>query len=69
MALVKSVALGAVAALAVPYVVGDGAGELSAWIRTGLVRFPFGAVQLAWSWPLFGFVTLFAWGVLAWSNK
>ncbi len=69
MALGKSLALGAVAALAVPYAIGDGAGELSEWIRTGLVRFPVGDVQLAWSWPLFGFVTLFAWGAFAWSNK
>ena len=69
MALTKSVALGAVAAVAVPFAVGDRAGELSEYVRLGLVRFEVAGVPLGWSWPLFCFVTLFAWGAFAWSNK
>ena len=69
MALGKAVLIGAIAALAVPYVMRDGTSDISAWVHRGLVDFSLGSVQIGWSWPLFCVVTLFAWGFLAWSER
>jgi len=69
MALVKAVAVGAVAALAIPYVIRGGSGQLVEWLHYGLVNVSAGGWHFAWSWPLFCVVTLFSWGFLAWSNR
>lgn len=69
MALGKAVLAGAVAATAIPYAMRGEAGDVPEWLQRGLVPLPLGDLHLAWSWPLFCVVTLFAWGFLAWSNK
>lgn len=69
MALVRAVALGAVAALAIPYVIRGGTGQLVEWLHYGLVHFSVSGLHFAWSWPLFCVVTLFAWAMLGWSNR
>ena len=69
MALVKAVTIGAVAALAIPYVIRGGSGQLVEWLHYGLVHFSIGGWDFAWSWPIFCVVTLFAWGALAWSSE
>lgn len=69
MALVKAVIVGAVAALAVPYAIRSGSGQLVEWLHYGVVQFSAGGVHLAWSWPLFCIVTLFTWAMLAWANR
>ena len=69
MALVKAVAAGAVAAMAVPYLLRNDTTELGQFIRSGTVSFMASDYQLYWSWPLFSIVTLFTWGMLAWANK
>ena len=69
MALVKAILAGAVAATAIPYIIRGGSGRLVEWLQYGLVHFSPGGLHFAWSWPLFCVVTLFTWGLLAWSNK
>ena len=69
MALGKAVLVGAIAAIGVPSLMRGGGGELGSWLGRGVVHFALGDVHLAWSWPLFAGVTLFAWGLLAWANK
>ena len=69
MALAKAVVAGAVAALAVPYVMHEDQAGLGGWVERGLVHFDVGNMHLGWSWPLFCLVTLFAWGMLAWANR
>jgi len=69
MALVKAVIAGAVAALAVPWVIRGGTGQFVEWLHYGLVQFSIGSVHLAWSWPLFCIVTLFTWAMLGWANR
>jgi hypothetical protein len=69
MALVKAVVAGIVAAVGVPYAMQGNTGQLGEWLQRGLVHFSLGNVELAWSWPLFCMVTLFAWGFLAWANR
>jgi hypothetical protein len=69
MALAKGIAVGVVAAVAIPWVLADGEGQLSEWTRQGLLRFDAAGTEIPWSWPLFCVVTLFAWGFLAWSER
>ena len=69
MALGKAAVAGAVAALALPYVMRDDHDAFGGWIHRGTINFDLGGVHLAWSWPIFCVVTLFAWGLLAWANK
>jgi hypothetical protein len=69
MALVKAVALGAVAAVALPYVAHGQAGEFAQWLQIGMVRLHVVGIALEWSWLIFSVVTLFAWAMLAWSNR
>jgi hypothetical protein len=69
MALVKAVLAGAVAALAVPWAIHGGSGQLVELLHYGVVQFSIGGVQLAWSWPLFCIVTLFTWAMLGWANR
>ena len=69
MALVKAVAAGTVAALAIPWVMRGGTSELVQWLHYGLVEVRFESVHFAWSWPIFCVVTLFAWAMLAWANR
>ena len=69
MALAKGIAAGVVAAVAIPWVLADGDGQLSEWTRQGLMRFEVAGNSIPWSWPLFCIVTLFAWGFLAWSER
>ena len=70
MAVGKAAALGAVAAAGVPYLLRDmedsPVGEL---LEAGLTRFTLSGFHVAWSWPIFAFVTLFAFGFLAWAEK
>ncbi len=69
MALVPAVAIGGVAALAVPYVMRDDPAALGGWIHRGVVDFTVANLHLYWSWPIFSIVTLFAWAFLAWANR
>jgi hypothetical protein len=69
MALVKAVLAGAVAAIAVPYVIRGGSGGFVEMLQYGIVQVSLGSVQFAWSWPLFCVVTLFTWGFLAWAER
>ena len=69
MALVKAVLAGAVAAIAVPYVIRGGTGGFVEMLKYGTVQFNLGSVDFAWSWPLFCVVTLFTWGLLVWADR
>jgi hypothetical protein len=69
MALVKAVMIGAIGALAVPYVMRDGTGQVADWARYGLVQLHLEGFHFAWSWPIFCIVTLFAWAMLAWADR
>jgi hypothetical protein len=69
MPLTKAVAIGAVAALAVPYALSDLGGRTGDAIRAGLVHIDLGSLQLGWSWTIFAIVTLLAWGALAWASR
>jgi hypothetical protein len=69
MALGKSVLIGLVASLAVPFVLSNNAGQLSEWVRRGLVDFELGGEKIGWSLPIFAGVTLLAWLLLLWSEK
>ena len=69
MALGKAVLAGAVAAFALPLVMRGDAGQLGQWLQRGIVQLALGDVRLAWSWPLFCLVTLFAWGLFAWADR
>ena len=67
MAIGKAAIIGAVAAGAIPYVAGT-QGEIANWVNRGIVVLPFGP-NLHWSWMIFAIVTLFAWAMLAWSDR
>lgn len=69
MALVKAVLAGAVAAIAVPYVIRGGSGGFVEMLETGLVQVHVAGIHFAWSWLLFCVVTLFTWAFLAWANR
>ena len=69
MALAPAAAIGAAAALALPYVMRDDPAALGGWIHRGVVDFSVADYHLSWSWPLFCIVTLFAWAFLAWANR
>ncbi len=69
MALGKAVIIGTFAALAVPWVMRDQAGELGGWVQLGVMELSLGGSVVRWSWPLFCAVTLFAWGFLAWADR
>ena len=69
MALGKAIIAGAIAALAIPYVVRPDSGELGGLIQRGTMSFSLGDAHLAWSWPVFCIVVLFVWGLLAWANR
>ncbi|HST36132.1 MAG TPA: hypothetical protein VLK25_05835 [Allosphingosinicella sp.] len=64
MALAKAVGLGAVGALAIPWLVWGGTGRLVEWLHYGLVHFYIADRHFAWSWPIFCTVTLFTWLLL-----
>ena len=69
MALGKAIIAGAVAAIAIPFVLRPEAAELGGWMRRGTMSFTLGGFHLAWSWPVFCIVVLFVWGLLAWANR
>jgi hypothetical protein len=69
MALVKAVFAGAVAAIAVPWIIKGGTGGFVEMLQTGLVQVRLGSVHFGWSWLLFCVVTLFTWGLLAWADR
>jgi hypothetical protein len=69
MAIGKAASLGAVAAVGVPYLLVDIEDQVGELIETGLSRIAAGDVHIPFSWPIFGFVTLFAFGFLAWAQK
>lgn len=64
MALARAVVVGAVAAIAIPYLNSEDGGQLSEWLGRGVVHFTAGTFHLAWSWPIFCIVTLLAWALL-----
>jgi hypothetical protein len=69
MALGKAVLVGIVASLAVPFVLGNDAGQLSEWAHQGLVKFSVADREFGWSLPIFAGVTLIAWLFLSWADK
>jgi hypothetical protein len=69
MAVGKAATIGAVAAIGVPYLLVDVEDRIGELIETGLSRVALGEFHIPFSWPIFGFVTLFAFGFLAWAEK
>ena len=69
MPLVKAVVAGAIAAIAIPFLARGADGEIGGWASYGVVHLNAGGTHLAWSWPIFGIVTLFTWGLLAAANR
>jgi hypothetical protein len=68
MPLVKAVIAGAVGALAIPWAIRGGTGPLVTLLHYGLVEIRTESVHVAWSWPVFCIVTLFAWAMLKWAD-
>jgi hypothetical protein len=64
-ALTAAVGTGAVAAIAVPWLLADQQGPLIDRLNGGLIHIPIGGIMLHWSWPIFCVVTLVVWGLLA----
>jgi hypothetical protein len=69
MALTKAVAVGLVAAVALPTALAGQAGTLGDYARAFSDPLTLGGVSAAWSWTVFAVVTLFAWGCFAWAQK
>lgn len=69
MALGKAVLGGLIASIAIPYVLRANAGQLSDWVRRGLLEFDVGGHLIHWSLPLFAGVTLVAWIFLSWAER
>jgi len=69
MALGKSVLIGLVASVAVPFVLRSHSGQLGDWVRRGLIDFDVAGHQIYWSLPLFAGVTLIAWLFLSWADR
>lgn len=69
MALGKAILGGLVASIAIPYVLRSNAGQLSEWVRRGLIDFEVSGHQIYWSLPLFAGVTLIAWLFLSWAER
>jgi hypothetical protein len=69
MALVKAVAAGAVAAVGMPYLFAGQETQIGAFVRSTTTRIPVGEAQIGWAWGVFAFVTLLAWGLLAWADR
>ena len=65
MPLARAVVVGAIAAIAIPYLNQEDGGQLSEWLGRGVVHLMVGSVHLAWSWPIFCIVTLLTWGLLS----
>jgi hypothetical protein len=68
MSLVKAVAAGVVGALAIPWAIRGGSGQLVELLHYGLVHAQVGDWHFAWSWPIFCVVTLFTWAMLKWAG-
>ena len=64
-----AVALGSAGALAIPWAIRGGTGDLVELLHNGLVQAHIGGWHFAWSWPIFCIVTLFAWAMLAWADR
>ena len=69
MALGKSVLIGLVASVAVPFVLKSHSGQLGDWVRRGLVDFDVAGHQIGWSLPIFAGVTLLSWLLLSWAER
>ena len=69
MPLGRAVIVGAIAALAIPYLAGGSDGGLGEWLGRGVVHFSAGGLHFAWSWPIFCVVTLLTWALLAAANR
>ena len=69
MAVGKAAVLGATAAIGVPLLLRQAGEATDGWLQTGLSRFTAAGYHIEWSWPVFGIVTLFAFGFLAWAEK
>ena len=64
MALTTAIGLGAIAAVAIPWI-SERTGFTLAGLLTGeYIRIPLGGIELHWSWLIFCVVTLLAWGAL-----
>jgi hypothetical protein len=68
MALLRAAALGAVGAIALPYLLGGKAGQLGEAVRYWTVSWP-GDLGLSFSVPVFLGVTLFAWIFFKWADR
>ena len=69
MALLKAVALGAVAAISVPYVLGDAEGVVGRAAYYGAIHPVPGEFSLFFSIPIFLVVAAFGWGLLKASER
>jgi hypothetical protein len=65
MAVGKAAGVGAVAALAIPYILHDDHDAFGGWVHRGVVHFDVASFHFSWSWPIFCIVTLFAWACFA----
>ncbi|MBA3677660.1 MAG: hypothetical protein H0W74_09700 [Sphingosinicella sp.] len=68
MALLRAVALGAVSAVALPYLLDGKAGQLGEAVHYGTIALPRG-LGLSFSVPIFLGVALFAWIFFKWSDR
>jgi hypothetical protein len=64
MALTTAVGLGAIAAVALPWISERIGFDFAGLLSGEFVRIPFGGIELHWSWLIFCVVTLIAWGSL-----
>jgi len=64
MALTTAVGLGAIAAVAIPWVSERTNFDIAGLLSGELVRIPLGGIELHWSWLIFCVVTLIAWASL-----
>ena len=69
MPLGRAVIVGAIAALAIPWLNNEGGGQLGQWLGRGVVHASAGGLHFAWSWPIFCIVTLLTWALLAAANR
>jgi len=60
--------VGAVGALAIPWAIRGGTGQLIELLHYGLVNLHLDGWHIAWSWPIFCIVTLFTWAMLKWAG-
>ena len=62
MGLTAAVGLGAIAAVAIPWISERTGIDMAGLLSGEYVRIPLGGIELHWSWLIFCVVTLIAWG-------